>query len=148
MIDGVVIKKVVRHTSNDGFFAELVKSGEETFHDILQTSYSETEPGVIKAFHIHNYWESWTVVKGHAKVVLYDMRPKSKTYGQTQKILTGEDKLLVITIPADVAHGYQVLGDTPMGIIYLASEAYDPKNPSIKELPFDDSRINFNWTKP
>lgn len=145
MIEGVVIKKVVKHSDDRGFFAELIKAGEDTFHEVLQTSYSETKPGVIKAFHIHDYWEVWCIIKGHAQVVLHDMRPNSPTKGQTDVIYTGEDNMMVIAIPGEVAHGYLPLGETPMGIIYHASEAYNPNNITIRTIPHDDPTIGFDW---
>lgn len=148
MIQDVVIKKIIKHSDERGFFAEIVKFGEKTFHEVLQTSYSETKPGVIKAWHIHDYWEVWCIVKGQAKVVLYDMRSNSKTYKKTQVIDTGEDNMQVLAIPGNVAHGYKPLGDKNMGIIYHSSETYDPKNVSIKTIPYDDPTINFDWTKP
>lgn len=145
MIKDVAIKKVDIHSDERGFFAELVKPGEEIFHEILQTSYSETKPGVVKAFHIHDYWEVWCVVKGQAQVVLHDMRPDSPTKGQTDVIYTGEDNMMVIAIPGEVAHGYKSLGSKPMGIIYHSSEAYDPKNITIRTTPFDSPQIGFDW---
>ena len=147
MISGVRIKKVIKHSEKSGFFAELVKFGEKTFHKVLQTSYSETKPGVIKAWHIHNYWEVWCIVKGQAKVVLFDCRPDSPTYSQTQVVYTGEDNMMVIAIPGEVAHGYKSLGDKNMGIIYHATEIYNPKNITIRTIAFDDPEINFDWTK-
>lgn len=145
MIEGVIIKKVVKHSDERGFFAELIKFGEDTFHEVLQTSYSETKPGIIKAWHVHDYWEVWCIIKGQAKVVLYDMRPDSPTKGQTDVIMTGEDNMMVIAIPGEVAHGYLPLGDKSMGIIYHASEAYNPDNITIRTIPFDDLSINFDW---
>ena len=147
MIQGVTIKKVIKHADERGFFAEMIKFGEDTFHGVLQTSYSETKPGLIKAWHIHDYWEVWCVVKGQAKVVLADCRPNSKTYGKTQVINTGEDNMMVIAIPGEVAHGYQVLGDKNMGILYHSSEVYNPDNVTIRSIPYDDPTINFDWTK-
>lgn len=147
MIDGVIIKKVIKHSDECGFFAELVKFGEKTFHEVLQTSYSETRPGVIKAWHIHDYWEIWCIIKGRAKIVLYDMRPGSPTMGMTQIIYAGENDLKIIAIPGEVAHGYKPLGRKTMGIIYHAAKAYDPKNVAIKTIPYDDLSINFDWTK-
>lgn len=148
MIQDVYTKKVIKHVDERGFFAELVKSGEKTFHEVLQTSYSETKSGVVKAWHIHDYWEIWCIIKGRAKVVLYDMRPDSKTYGQTQVIYTGEDNMLVISIPGNVAHGYKVIGRKNLGIIYHSARAYNPKNKTIREIPFDEATINFDWSKP
>lgn len=147
MIEGVTIKEVHRHCDEEGFFAELVKSGEATFHGIKQTSYSETRPGVIKAFHRHPYWEMWCVVKGRAKIVIADIREGSPTKGNTEVIITGEDDMKVIAIPPGVAHGYQVLGDSPMGIIYHAEEPYDPAQPKIEHLPHDSPLIGFDWSK-
>lgn len=145
MIEGVRIKKIIKHTDERGFFAELIKQGEETFHEVMQTSYSETHPGIIKGFHVHNYWEVWCVIKGEAKVVLHDMRPNSSTVGQTDIIFTGENDMMAIAIPGEVAHGYQPLDGKPMGIIYHASEAYNAENPTIRTIPYDSPDINFDW---
>ena len=145
MIKDVGIKKVDIRSDERGFFAELIKSGEETFHEVLQTSYAETKPGVIKAFHIHDYWEIWCVIKGQAQIVLHDMRPDSPTKGRTDVMYTGEDNPIVIAIPGSVAHGYRSLGPKPMGIIYHASEAYDPQNITIRTIPFDSPQIGFDW---
>lgn len=145
MIKDVSIKKVGIHADERGFFAELVKFGEETFHEILQTSYSETKPGVIKAFHIHDYWEVWCVIKGQAQVVLHDMRPDSPTKGQADVIYAGEDNVIVIAIPGGVAHGYKSLGSKPMGVIYHSSEAYNPDNVTIRTISFDSPQIGFDW---
>ena len=146
MIEGVSIKKIDVHTDERGFFAEMVKSGEGTFHEVLQTSYSETKPDVVKGFHIHDYWEVWCVVKGHAQVVLYDMRSDSPTKGETQVVMTGEDNMMAIAIPGEVAHGYKSLGPGPMGIVYHASEAYNPKNVTIRSIPSDSPEIGFDWS--
>ena len=149
MIEGVAIKQVVRHAADDGFFAELVKAGEDIFHEIRQTSYSETRPGVIKAFHFHKeYWELWGVIKGSAKIVLADIREGSPTKGGTQVIMTGENDMKIIAIPPGVAHGYQALGKTPMGILYHAGRPYEPQNPGIEEIPYDSPEIGFDWNKP
>lgn len=147
MIDGLVIKKVAAHADSEGFFAELVKFGEDIFHEIRQTSYSQAKPGVIKAFHYHPYWEIWCVVKGRAKIVIADIREGSLTRGNTEVIMTGEDDMKVIAIPPGVAHGYQVLGDSAMGIIYHAEEPYDPAHPKIEHLAHDTPLIGFDWDK-
>jgi len=147
MIQGIAIKKVIAHQSADGFFAELAKAGEEIFHEIRQTSYSETSAGAIKAFHNHKeYWEMWCVIKGRAKIVLADIREDSPTKGEIEVVMTGEGDMKVIAIPPGVAHGYQVLGTTPMGIIYHAGKEYDPANPGIEEIPHDSPMIGFDWS--
>ena len=148
MIMDFKVKKVVKHSSDDGFFAELVKYGEDTFHEIRQTSYSETLPGSIKAFHLHKeYWEMWTALKGEIMVVAYDGREDSSTFGNIEVVYTGESDLKVIAMPPGVAHGYKVLSKTNAGVLYHAGKEYDPKNPGIEEIDHNDPTINFDWTK-
>mgnify|MGYP000164959636 CR=1 FL=1 len=147
MIEGVKIKQVKRFCDDRGFLSEILKFGEETFHPIKQTTYTETYPGVIKAFHWHKkQWDMWFVVKGMAQVVLYDLRDDSPTKGETQVIYAGEDNPLVIAIPPGVAHGYRVLGNKKVGLFYHTSEAYDPENPDEERIPFDSPEIGFDWT--
>ena len=146
MIKGVKIKKITSHYEDRGFFAEVVKLGEETFHPVQQTSYTETYPGIIKAFHFHKKQdETWFICKGHARVVLHDLRKDSPTKGQTDIVYSGENDKKLIFIPIGVAHGYQVLGATPIGLFYHTSKPYNSKNPDEYRIPFDDPGINFKW---
>lgn len=146
MIKDVKVKKVERHVDDRGFFSEIIKEGEETFHEVKQTSYTETYPGVIKAFHWHKkQWDVWFVAKGMAQIVLYDLREDSPTKGETQVIYAGENNPLVISIPPGVAHGYRVLGNKKVGLFYHTSQPYDPENPDEERIPFDDPKIGFDW---
>jgi dTDP-4-dehydrorhamnose 3,5-epimerase len=147
MIKDVSIKKITQYHDDRGFFSEVAKAGEESYHPIKQTSYAETFPGVIKAFHWHKkQWDMWFIVKGSAQVVLYDLREKSPTKGETQVIYTGNANKMLISIPPGVAHGYRVLGTEPLGVFYHTTEAYDPKDPDELRIPFDSKDINFDWT--
>lgn len=147
MIDGVKTKKINHIHDDRGFLAEILKFGEETFFEIKQTSYTETYPGVIKAFHWHKRQvDIWFVVRGMAQVVLYDLREDSPTYKETDVLYSGEENPFLILIPPGVAHGYRVLGMANVGLFYHTSEAYDPENPDEERIAFDDSKIGFDWS--
>ncbi|MBU1132473.1 dTDP-4-dehydrorhamnose 3,5-epimerase family protein [Patescibacteria group bacterium] len=147
MIDGVKIKQLKKFNDDRGFFAEIIKFGEETFCEVKQTSYTETFPGVIKAFHWHKkQFDVWFVCRGNAQVVLYDKREDSATRGETQVIFSGENNPCLISIPPGVAHGYRVLGNEVVGLFYHTNKTYDPANPDEERIPFDDPSINFDWT--
>ena len=78
MIHDVKVKDLVVHPDDRGFFVEVLKFGEETYAEIKQTSYTETYPGVIKAFHWHRrQTDIWCVVSGMAQIVLHDLRENS-----------------------------------------------------------------------
>lgn len=146
ILEEVKVKKIKRFADDRGFFSEIIKEGEETFRSIKQTSYTETYPGVIKAFHWHRkQYDVWFPIKGSIQIVLYDLRKDSSTFKQTQVIYAGEDNPSLILIPPGVAHGYRVLGSQRAGLFYHTSEAYDPNNPDEERIPFDDPKVNFDW---
>ncbi len=146
MIQDITVKKIIANHDDRGYFAEILKFGEDTFHDIKQVSYSETRPGVIKAFHWHKrQWDVWFISKGMGQVVLYDVREHSPTKHTTDVYYAGEKNQLLIAIAPGVAHGYRVLGTTDLGIVYCTSEAYDPKHPDEERIPFNDPAIGFDW---
>jgi len=146
MIQGVAIKKLVKHSDDRGSFMEILRNDDKMLKKFGQTSYTVTYPGVIKAFHYHKKQDDiWFVASGMAQVVLYDMRKKSKTYKETQVIYAGEDNPVLILIPVGVAHGYRVLGAKPVTLFYHTTQSYDAKKPDEERLEFDDPGIGFDW---
>lgn len=161
MLEGVFIKYLKLFHDDRGFLTEVAKETDATHVDFLnycekthntrpvfkQTTYTETHPGVIKAFHWHKkQWDLWFVIRGSAQVVLHDMRENSPTYKKTQTIFCGERNPLLIYIPPKVAHGYRVLGNDRVGLLYHTTETYDPTAPDEERIEFDDPEINFDWT--
>jgi dTDP-4-dehydrorhamnose 3,5-epimerase len=146
-IQGVKIKKLVKHCDDRGFFAEILRDDDKLLKRFGQTSYTETHPGVIKAFHYHKKQDDlWFVASGMAQVVLHDLRAKSKTYGMTQVIYAGSDNPCLITIPKGVAHGYKVLGHKPVCLFYHTTMSYKAKDPDEYRIPYNSKEINFDWS--
>ena len=146
MIKDVKIKKITRHCDDRGFFSEIFTSEDSFFSKIKQTSYTETYPGVIKAFHYHKKQDDiWFVAKGMAQVVLYDLREKSETKGKIQVIYAGEDDPVLVYIPKGVAHGYRVLGSEKVCLFYHTTERYNAKKPDEYRIPYDSNEIGFDW---
>lgn len=146
MIEGVVVKPLVVHADDRGLLMEVVREGEAVFHEIKQTTFTVTYPGVIKAFHWHRrQWDVWFFASGMVQTVLHDLREGSPTRGRTEVVYAGEHRPLVLAIPPGVAHGYRVLGSQPAALFYHTTEAYDPAAPDEERIPFDDPRIGFDW---
>ena len=145
-IVGVQTKHIIRFCDDRGFLSEVLKVDDPFFKPILQTSYTETYPGIIKAFHYHKRQDDyWFVVKGNAQIVLHDLRDDSPSKLETMVLYAGEQTPLLVCIPAGVAHGYRVLGNQPVGLLYFTTQAYDPLHPDEERLPFDDPQIGFDW---
>ena len=146
MIDGVKIKQLKVFPDGRGFITEVIKQGENIFVEVQQTTYTETYPGVIKAFHWHKkQTDVWFVATGMAQVVLYDLRKNSSTFKQTDIFYLGEQNRALLLIPPGVAHGYRVLGNEPIKLFYHTDQIYDPQNPDEERIAFDDLIINFDW---
>jgi dTDP-4-dehydrorhamnose 3,5-epimerase len=146
-IHDVVIKTLITYSDDRGYFREVLRDDDNLLKRFGQTSFTKTYPGVIKAFHWHNNQDDlWYVADGMVRVVLYDRRPHSPTYRQTQVVYAGEDNPMLILIPTGIAHGYQVLGTKPVLLFYHTTSSYDPANPDEERIPFDDSEIGFDWS--
>jgi dTDP-4-dehydrorhamnose 3,5-epimerase len=145
-IHDVVIKALVTHSDDRGYFRELVRADDALLRRFGQSAITKTYPGVIKAFHWHKDQDDvWYVAGGMARIVLYDRRPESPTRGVTQVIYAGDDNPLAVLIPCGIAHGYQVLGHQPVLLFYQVTKAYDPGDPDEERIPFDDPTIGFDW---
>ncbi len=146
MIHGLTIKKLTTHADDRGFFREIIRTDEGIVSGIKQSSVTMTYPGVIKAFHFHNKQDDvWYVVSGMIRAVVHDRRPDSPTKGETQAVVMGEHNPVALFIPRGVAHGYQVLGNASIVLVYHTTECYDPKNPDEGRIAWDDPSIGFDW---
>ncbi len=144
-INGVKIKKLVTHLTEDGYFREIVRDEERVLKRFGQSSVSLTFPGSIKAFHYHKKQDDlWHIFCGQVRAVLFDMRKGSPTYGVTQVVMMGEDAPSSLFIPKGVAHGYQVLGNKEAILFYHTTEHYNPKDEF--RISYDSPDIAFDWS--
>lgn len=147
MIADVVIRNLVTHTDERGFFREIIRVTDDFFAEGFgQWSHSLMYTGVIKAWHIHNVQvDWWYVTAGVLRVVLHDTRTGSPTFRETMELLMGENQLSqIIRIPPGVAHGCKCLSG-PAHLFYITSHVYDPNDEG--RIPHDDPIIGYNWLK-
>ena len=145
MIDGVIVKRLVTHSDERGFFRELFRFPEE-FSDVPvgQLSHSLVNEGVIKAWHGHKVQSQWNyVVSGLIKVGLHDNRNDSLTYKETMDFLIGDgQKPTAYFFPPGVLHGYKCVKG-PMQIIYVTSGVYNLEDEM--RVPIVELNIGYSW---
>jgi len=145
-IEGVVLKPLVRHADDRGYFQEIIRVNDPFFSEGFgQLSHSKMYPGVVKAWHIHKTQVDWWYVAfGRLHIALHDLRPDSPTRGITQQLQLGDDlPPAVLKIPARVAHGCKVIGNTVAHLFYMTSSIYNPEEEG--RLPHDNSEIGYDW---
>lgn len=145
MIDGVVVKELVSHADERGFFREIIRASDDFFAaGFGQLSHSLVYPRIVKAWHAHKLQTQWTyVAAGDLDVVLHDTRPASPTFRKTMTILVGEHyPARTYSMPPGVAHGYRCLLG-PAHVIYITSGTYDPEDEV--RIAHDDPTIGYDW---
>ena len=160
-IEGVRSLKLMRHTDDRGFFFEIFRakadhpesrSLAEFFQGapVAQMNFSIVDAqSHIKGLHYHLRQEDiWFFPPpSKAKVVLYDIRKASKSYGRTQVIVAGGGQDLLLRIPAGVAHGYRPLTN-PCALLYVVTETFDPASPDEYRIAWDHPSVKDLWDIP
>lgn len=147
MIDGVIVKKLVRHPDERGFFEEMIRVSDPFFSEGFgQVSHSHMVDGVVKAWHIHKTQiDWWYAVTGTIKAALYDARKDSPTFKEINEFVMGEGgESIVLKIPAGVAHGLKVMAG-PADLVYVTSRIYDPAEEG--RILYDDAEIGYDWVQ-
>jgi dTDP-4-dehydrorhamnose 3,5-epimerase len=145
-IDGVEIVELKRFADDGGSMTELARLTEGhpealAGFTVCQINYSEIEPGVIKAYHLHQrQTDVWYVPPSDRMLlVLLDVRQGSKTEGVRMRFTLGAGNSRLVRIPPGVAHGVRNLAAVPGRIIYFTDIHFSPEPATCDEgrLPWD-----------
>jgi len=145
-LPGVEIVDLKRFTDDGGSFTELgrLSAGAHAAFPgfvVQQVNYSEVDPGVIRAFHLHRrQTDVWFVPPGDRMLlVLLDARAGSPTENACRRLLLGDGSARLVRIPPGVAHGVRNLGTARGRIIYFVDNQFTPDPAQCEEgrLPWD-----------
>lgn len=144
MIDGVKVIPLRQIVDERGKIMHLLKNTDPHFIKFGEIYFSCAWPGTVKAWHIHKSMTlNNAVIVGRAKLVLFDKREGSKTYGELMELFIGEDNYSLVQIPPGIINGYKAYGDK---MVILANCATEPhrKDEIIYIDPFSND-IPYNW---
>jgi dTDP-4-dehydrorhamnose 3,5-epimerase len=145
-IPGVEIVDLKPFTDDGGSFTELGRLGAGLHaafpgFEVKQINYSEMDPGVIKAFHLHRrQTDVWFVPPGDKMLlVLLDVRAGSPTEKVARRLVLGDGASRLVRIPPGVAHGVKNLGAARGRIIYFVDVQFQavPDESDEGRLPWD-----------
>jgi len=146
MIEGVEVKQLKVIPDERGFLMEMLRCDDPLFEKFGQVYLSVCYPGVVKGWHYHKIQtDNFVVVKGMAKVVLYDGRPESPTYRQIKEFFMGEKNPILLKIPPMVVHGIKAIGNEPAYLVNCPTEPYNYETPDEHRLPYDSAEIGYDW---
>ncbi len=143
-IEGFEIIDLPHFVDDGGMFIEIARltGGEhDWFHgtEAAQISFSEMQPDVTKAFHLHyNQDEIWFIPPTSRMLIgLVDIRETSSTKDTEMRFVMGGGKAKAFRIPRGVAHGVRNIGDQPGFIVYMVSQQFKRETPDEHRLPWD-----------
>lgn len=148
LIEGVKLKDLKVIPDERGRLMEILRADDELFIKFGQAYMTAAYPGVTKAWHYHEkQTDNFTVVKGMAKVVLYDPREGSPTKGMVNEFFLGEHNPKLLQIPKMVYHGFKCIGEDEVIIINIPTETYNYEEPDEYRVDPHDNDIPYDWAR-
>ncbi|KQC04386.1 MAG: dTDP-4-dehydrorhamnose 3,5-epimerase [Methanoculleus sp. SDB] len=144
MIEGVCITPLRTFLDERGYVRHMIKRTDPTFTEFGEIYFSVIFPHVIKGWHIHRVMElNYAVISGNIKLVLYDSRQDSPTYGELQEIFMGEENYVLVKVPPHVVNGFTAIGNEKAIVANCATIPHDPDE--IERIDPFDEEIGYNW---
>jgi dTDP-4-dehydrorhamnose 3,5-epimerase len=148
MIKDVKIKKLKVIPDERGRLMEILRFDDDLFIKFGQLYMTSAYPGVVKAWHYHKkQTDSFAVVKGMMKVVLYDSRKPSPTFAEIDEFFMGEHNPILLQIPPFVYHGFKCISENEALVINCPTEAYDYAQPDEYRLAPHSPEIPYDWAR-
>ena len=148
MIEGVIIKQLKVIPDERGRLMEILREDDEMFRRFGQVYVTTACPGVVKGWHYHKkQYDNMAVVKGMMKVVLYDGRLESRTYGEVNEYFAGEHNPILIHIPPYVYHGFKCISEEEAMVVNTPTEPYDYREPDEFRVHPHDNDIPYEWNR-
>ncbi len=148
MIEGVKTRKLRLIPDERGYLMEMLRSDWEEFEKFGQVYVTAVYPGVVKGWHYHKIQtDHFICVHGMAKVVLYDGREGSPTYGEINEFFIGEQNPMLLKIPPGVMHGFKGISQEMTLIVNVPTELYNYEHPDEHRLPPHTDQIPYDWAR-
>jgi dTDP-4-dehydrorhamnose 3,5-epimerase len=148
MIEGVMIKKLRVIPDERGRLMEILRMDDEMFKGFGQVYMTTANPGVVKGWHYHKkQYDNMAVVKGMMKIVLYDGRSDSATYGEVNEVFAGEHNPVLVHIPPFVYHGFKCISTEEAVVVNTPTDVYNYKDPDEFRVHPHDNDIPYEWDR-
>jgi len=147
-IKGVEIKELRVIPDERGWLMEILRADDALFTKFGQVYLSTVYPGAVKGWHYHKVQrDNLCVVKGMAKLVLYDSRNDSSTKGQLMELFIGEKNPLLVSIPPGVLHGMKGISNEPTLFVNVPTEVYNYSEPDEFRVDPHSGEVPYDWSR-
>jgi dTDP-4-dehydrorhamnose 3,5-epimerase len=146
-IEGVRLVRLQPIADDRGGLTELIDLESDFWSEPIVDAYRITiRPGRIKGWGMHKLQaDRYFVSSPNLRVVLFDGRTASPTFGSLKQFHFGPGEEALLRIPPGVWHADQNYGDEDAAIINFPTRPYDPSNPDKFRIDPDSGEIPFDW---
>lgn len=143
MIEGITITPLKQIFDERGKVMHMLRNDSEVFKKFGEIYFSSSNPGVVKAWHLHREMTlNYAVIYGEIKFVLYDDREKSTTRGEIQELFISPENYVLVTVPPMIWNGFKSFGTKPSIVANCADVPHKPneidrKSPTDSSIPYD-----------
>lgn len=146
MIEGVKITKLKILRDRRGSVLTMLRSDSKVYESFGEIYFSTIFYNSIKAWHFHKKAVlNYACIKGKVKLILYDDRKNSKSFGKYDEYILTPKKYFLITIPPLIWSGFKGLYQQESIIANCINLPHDEKEMIRKD--HDDKYFKYNWNK-
>jgi dTDP-4-dehydrorhamnose 3,5-epimerase len=144
-IDGVSVRRPPTHADARGTLTEIYDLRWGFTEDPLVYVYHVTiRPGQLRGWVVHREQnDRLFAYAGVLKIVLYDARTDSPTYGRINVFHLGGHDRALLSIPCGVYHAVCNVGAEEGAFVNLPSRPYEHDDPDKYRLPIDNDVIPY-----
>jgi dTDP-4-dehydrorhamnose 3,5-epimerase len=144
-IIGVVLQELAVIPADGGSVLRMLRPDWPLFAGFGELYFSELLPGAVKAWKRHSLQTQHLAVPvGRLKLVIYDSRPDSTSFGQIREYILGRpDCYRLLRIPPKLWYGFTSIGSEKALVCNCADLPHDPAESSRK--PWDSPDIPYRF---
>jgi dTDP-4-dehydrorhamnose 3,5-epimerase len=150
-IGGLVFRPVRPVPHEDGHVTEVARANWGELTDpVVQVHLTTTFPGRVRAWGLHQAsTDRLFVVSGLVKIVVFDGRLNSPTFGRLNEFTVSEKNPALLIIPPNLYHGWKNIGTGEAIIINMPTAMYAYDAPDALDLPWDSEAaariVPYQW---
>jgi dTDP-4-dehydrorhamnose 3,5-epimerase len=150
-IDGVIFRPTRAVPHEDGHVTEVARASWEILRaPVVQVHITTTFPGRVRAWGLHQLGtDRLFVVSGLVKIVVFDGRKVSATFGALNEFVVSEKNPGLLVIPPNLYHGWKNIGNSEAIIINMPDRMYNYEQPDALDLPWDSETaariVPYRW---
>ena len=144
-IVGVALQELSVIPADGGPVLHMLRPDWPLFAGFGELYFSEVLPGAVKAWKLHNrQTQHLAVPLGRLKLVIYDARPGSASFGCIREYMLGRpDCYRLLRIPSGLWYGFTAVGSGNALICNCADLPHDPAESARK--PWDSPDIPYSF---